>query len=693
MVRILPSAVVLALLGAHSAGAETNMNLLRQAKVFAICQPGNTEDDVRALRDMGVDVVVRGVHGVWAQSPEQGQQGQESKAALMALSHDLGLCFMTMITSAAIYEKDVPAGKYDAWVTRDALNRTIPVGNWHQGCLNNPEYREYVKSIARAVIDGGADGIHYDESYGKYFWMKPLPCFCDHCCAQFREYLRTKHSAAVLKARFGIEDIGGLNYREYLAARGLGEHPWDSPLHDEWWLFQLDTTTRYEKEIVEDSKAYAASKYGRELVTNANQYHIETLCPVIAAESAIYDNVNIGTGWQIEYRSESPAGSRLRLPPDISFVPMYRMAHAVTPDKPVSMFLDIQEPPAHFSALPADQQGRLLEWLCAEAYAAHCYQALHYRFSLWEGPREELRRIGRFFAEHHDRYYAHTEPEARIGVLYSFASYTWDMYPMYWTGKGRAHCREYYGICQALIDANLQFDTVFLGDGRLFPEEQPTRLRDFDILIAPSAYALTDRNLAALADYVGTGGKLVRSGPLGVVDEENRPRSTLPPELGSGHPGVYGLRGDYEAYLGTKEPGALADLAELLVGKLGEIPTVASRDLAANLQLHVRRSPTRDALLIDVINRDFQPGRGFRPTGETDMLLTLPGDYGMRGKTVRALTPDRGVPEGQVDWVPVTFSVRQPIRPGMPGPMTIGRRATVKLRLPKVDVYTLVVIE
>ena len=694
MIRLAPSAVLALLLAAApSARADTNMNILRHAKVYAICQPGNSEEDVRALRDMGVDVVVRGVHGVWNQSPEQGRLGQQSRAPLMALSHDLGLCFLTMITSAAIYPSDVPPGKYEAYVARDALNRMIPVGNWHQGCLNNPEYRAYVKSIARAVIDGGADGIHFDESYGKYYWMKPLPGFCDHCGAQFREYLRAKYPPAALKDRFGIADIGGFNYRDYLKTRGLSEKPWDSPLHNDWWLFQLEATARYEKEIVEDAKAYARTKYGRDLVTNANQYHLETLCPVIAAESAIYDQVNIGTGWQIDCRSEAPGGSRLCLPPDLSYVPMYRMAHALTPDKPVSMFLDIQQPPDFFSALPPDQQGRLLEWLCAEAYASHCFQALHYRFSQWEGPRADLKRCGRFFAEHYDPYYANTQPEGRIGVLFALASYTWDMVPMYWTGKGPAHCREYYGVCQALVDANLQFDTVVLGEGRLFPDEQPKRLRDFDVLIAPSAYGLTDANLAALADYVGSGGKLIRSGPLGIVDGENRVRDNVPPELKSGNLGIYDLRADYEAYLGTKDPGPRVDLSELLVGKVGEIPTVASRDLGANLQLQVRRSPTRDALLIDVINRDYAPGRGFRPAGPTDILLTLPADYGLKGKIVRALTPDPGVPEGQLTCVPLTFSLRTPMRPGIAGPMTIGRRATVKIHLPKVDVYTLVVIE
>ena len=694
MTRMLPATLLpLAVLGAEPAQAKPNLEILRDAKVFAICQPGNTEEDVRALREMGVEVVVRGVHGAWHQSPDGARAGQASKLPLMELSHQLDLCFATMISSAAIYPEDVPPGKYEAWVTRDARNRMLPVGNWHQGCLNNPEYREYVKSMARAVIDGGADGIHYDESYAKYYWMKPLPGFCDHCCAQFREYLRSKYDVAALQERFGIDDLERFEYRDYLSAKGLADAPWRSPLHDDWWLLQLDATIRYEKEIVEDSKAYAREKCGRDLVTNANQYDIATLCAAVAGESAVYDHVNVGTGWSIQGRAEGRLESRQLLPRDHSFVPMYRMAHAMTPDKKVCMFLDIQQAPGFFSALPPEQQDRLLEWLCAEAYASNCYHALHYRFSQWEAPREALKRCGRFFAENHDRYYAGTRPEARIGVVFSYASYVWDMYPTQWTGQGPAHCREYYGVCQALLDANLQFDTVFLGDGRLFPDEQPKGLNDFDILIVPSAVALTDRNLSALADYVMAGGHLVRSGPFGAVDEQKRPRATLPPGLMPGHGGVHELRADYEAYLVTKEPEARLDLVRLLVGELGHEPTVNSRDLATNLQLQVRRSPTRKALLIDVLNRDFQPGRGFRPTGETAFLLTLPPDFGVRGKTIRALSPDAEGPHGELTFSPVSFARRTPVREGVPGPMSISGRHTITIQLPRIDVYALVVIE
>jgi len=496
-----------------------------------------------------------------------------------------------------------------------------------------------------------------------------------------------------LRERFGVEDIGSFQYRDYLTAKGLTDKPWESPLHDDWWLFQLDATLRYEREIVEDSKAYARDRYGRDLVTNANQYDISTLCAVLAGESRVYDHVNIGTGFGIEARADGPVHHRTIVPPDVSFVPMYRMAHAATPGKKVCMFLDIQQAPEFFSALPAEQQDRLIEWLCAEAYASGCYHALHYRFSLWEAPREALRRCGRFFADSHDRYYANTHAEARIGVLFSNASYIWDMYPTRWTLQGPAHCREYYGLCQALLDANLQFDTVFLGDGRVFPDEAPSGLNDYDILIAPSTYALTDANLNAFARYLTAGGTLVRSGPFGTMDGARQLRGTLPMGLAVGNPRVYALRADFEAYLATKDPETRIALAELLVGQLGHEPATASRDLGVNLQVQLRRSTDRRALFLDVINRDFEPGRGFRAAGETAIDLTLPSDFGLRGKTVRALSPDADGPQGQLAWTPVTIARRTPLREGMPGPMSIGGRHTIRIMLPKTDVYTLVVIE
>ncbi|HJN18823.1 MAG TPA: hypothetical protein QGH10_25185, partial [Armatimonadota bacterium] len=418
-----------------------------------------------------------------------------------------------------------------------------------------------------------------------------------------------------------------------------------------------------------------------------------TLSAAVAMESAIYDHVNIGTGWQLAFRSADTSRSHLRLPPDYSYLPMYRMARAMTPDKPISMFLDIQKPPEFFAALPADQQGRALEWLAAEAYASQCYYAFHHRFSAFEGPRDEMARVASFFSDHHDRYYTGTRPEARVGVIYSYASCVWDMYPLKWSRPGPAHSMEYYGVCQALLDANMQFDTVFMGDGGVYADEQPEALDDFDAVIVPSAYALTDRNLSALAEYVANGGNLVVSGPIGTADEENQPRGVLPPELASGHPGIHRLRGDYEEYLASQNPMPLVDLADLLVTRMNVEPTVSLRDLDANLQLTVRGHDEGDRLLIDVINRDFKLGKGFTPSGETKLLLTLPADYGLKDKSIRAISPDSDTSEGELTWAPTRISRRQPVIEGMPGPMTIGSRMAVRINLPPVDVYTLVVIE
>jgi len=96
--------LLLPLLAALPAKAQErpSLEVLQDAKGFAICQPGQTEEDVRELREMGVDVVVRGVHGAWHQSPDAARAGQESKLPLMDLARELGICFVTMITSSAI---------------------------------------------------------------------------------------------------------------------------------------------------------------------------------------------------------------------------------------------------------------------------------------------------------------------------------------------------------------------------------------------------------------------------------------------------------------------------------------------------------------------------------------------------------------------------------------------------------------
>lgn len=660
-------ALLVACLSMASHGAS-----LAEAKVFGMCQQPQTAADIEALARMGVDVVVRGISCAWYADPAQARARMEGVAELARLARQHGIIFCTMITSSAIVSDIVPPGKLEEWASRDAAGRIIPTASWHQGCLNNPEYRAFVRDIGRAVIDGGADGIHYDESYSRWFWMRPIPCFCDACCAELRSWLKQRYDAATLRQRWGIDDLASFNYRSYLAEHGWADQPWRSPLHDEWWLMQLHSTLRWEKWIVDDNKAYARERYGRELVTNANQYMLPNLSAVLTGESRIYDFVNIGTGLSLEYRDGS-AGRSLRISPtEGSFIPLYRMGRAHAPDKPVVVFLDIQEHPQHLAALPPRQEGLYMQWLFAEAHLSGCFFAAHHRFSFYEAPLEPQAAAGQFF-KRHAAWYKGSRPVADIAVLFSFPSQIWDMYADHWA-RGPdlpSHSRQYYGACQALLRANLQFDTVFIGDGDIFPGTlEAADLRPYEVVIAPGVYAANEAELKALGEYVAGGGRLVITGPFAERDGMHRPREGRAVDVFANKPGVVVLPDNLEPAIGPGHADREARLIHAIVERLGHQPRVLLASPEAKLQVHLRRPARGNELLVDLINTDFDWRRGFRPAPATHLWLRLGRNFHPRSARLFTISQPQG------DQIPV----RQE------GEVTV-------LDLPGVESYALVVLE
>jgi hypothetical protein len=642
---------------------------LEKARIFGMCQEPRTPEDIEHLAALGCDVIVRGISCAWHANPDQARARMASKADLLKLSREKGIIFCTMITSSALYPEIVPPGKLEQWASRDAHGDLIPTASWHQGCLNNPEFRQFIRDIGRAVIDAGADGIHYDESYSRWFWMRPIPCFCDYCCAELRQWLETHFSPTDLKAKWGIENLQAFDYRRYLADHNLADDPWRSPLHDQWWLMQLHSTYRWEKWIVEDNKAYARERYGRELVTNANQFQLTDLSAILTMESQVYDFVNIGAGLGLSYRDADRRGHMAISPSEVSFLPTYRMSRAHAPDKPIALFLDIQEKPPQLEALPSRQEELYMHWLFAEAHLAGCHFAAHHRFSNYEGPIEAQIAAARFLKNHADWYRA-SRPLAEVAVLFSYPSQIWDMYADHWSTQREfpSHSHQYYGVCQALLRANIQWDTVFVGDGEIFPHALTVEdLKPFPIVIAPGVYCANDQELQALAAYVATGGKLLITGPFALFDGHHEKRTApLPQPLQK----CLRLQQDFEPAINPCNVELDAALVRTLIDDLGLHPQVLLANPDARLQVHLRRPASADILLVDLINTDFEWRRGFRPSPPATLFLKTSHITGFTRGTLYTFDAPQG----------------RPVRLRRNGPL-------LSVELPEVGAYALVCLE
>ncbi|MBC7327408.1 hypothetical protein H5T87_04755 [bacterium] len=601
---------------------------LKNSLVFAISQGTATLKDVEELERMGVDFVVRGISCGWYANPKD--MFERSKAVEKALeeAYKRNILWSAMITSSAIIPDILPERDVSLYADRDAFGNVIKPASWWQGCLNNPRFANFVKDIARAAIDAKIWGIHYDESYGHWFWSYPMPCFCDYCIKGFAEWLQ-KEKPPILD-KLGIRNLKGFNYREFLAERKIQDRPWESPLAEEYWRFLLYSTLEKEREIVEDSKRYCRTKWGKELIANANQYDMVNLSAVVLGESSIYDFINIG--WGLPF-----------LPHQSSYIPSYLASKACGYDKPVVMFLDIQEEPPAFSALPLESKGQLFRWLAGEAYASGCFYALHHRFSLWAGPVEELSKIGQFIKAN-PHLFRDTRPLADVYLLYSFASNIYDMFPKYWGRKGAPDHSKYYNILgNMLLDCGVQFAGLFFGEGRTFPDDVATcekgafrklSPKDFPFIIVPSAYALSERNIKMLIDYAQAGGKLILLGDCGSRDEAYRERKGEIWDKISKRKNVIWLKA-----CPWEKPALLLEMVLDSLKKLGWSPQII--EWSPQPITHKILRVGKGKIIIHILNKQFEEGKGFKTVQNLKISLKLPSGF-KSSPEVFCYSPDWG---------------------------------------------------
>ena len=67
-------------------------------------------------------------------------------------------------------------------------------------CLRNPHWQAVMKAWVKRGIERGVDGY-----IANYFYKHN--CHCEHCRAEFRAYLKERHSADELKAKFAIASL------------------------------------------------------------------------------------------------------------------------------------------------------------------------------------------------------------------------------------------------------------------------------------------------------------------------------------------------------------------------------------------------------------------------------------------------------------------------------------------------------
>jgi hypothetical protein len=369
----------------------------------------------------------------------------------------------------------------------------------------------------------------------------------------------------------------------------------------------------------------------------------------------------------IRLRKDGRFVTELRAPPSYSFIPIYRVAQSVTPDKPVTLFIDGPDGTSTMQALSEQEQGDIVRWMFAEAYATGARFHVPYPSLDYYAPLDACESNVAFIQNSRDLFEP-AEPLAELGVLFSFASEIWDT----WVQADSAqpiHNRQYYGLAQALTDASVQYQVVFAPDGNVIADQLTLDdLLAHDTLIVPWAYSLNDLHIELLEDYAQTGRRLIVACDVGTLDEERNPRpaDTAARLESAGATVLAGL--DFEAYLASPGDDRAAAIREWATSLFPErLVTVSSDRVTALLS----RSST--TVYCHLVNKD-RDETGFSPQAGLTVQIVPPSNLDPQGSQAVFLSPD--LPEGTS--IPLPLNLQD------------GR---IQVTIPEFEVYGVVVIE
>ena len=98
-------------------------------------------------------------------------------------------------------------------------------------CTNAPGYRHYLMYQVRRVMEAGTDWLMIDSAIPTIASLNARygGCFCQHCMAGFREYLKS-HLGAADRISWAIDDLESFNYRDFLLAHGFTDERYRSEI-------------------------------------------------------------------------------------------------------------------------------------------------------------------------------------------------------------------------------------------------------------------------------------------------------------------------------------------------------------------------------------------------------------------------------------------------------------------------------
>jgi hypothetical protein len=345
----------------------------------------------------------------WGQWDTSGLKASDYAFAYPRSCQAAGVTFVGGLTASVMFVDEMSTAAFDDEVGRDASDNPVPhpeiVAGAYRGALASPGFRQMLIAIAELQIDGGVDGLFFDEVNSSYIGANYSgnEGFDDHDVADFGRFLcRTQGASASTLAGLQITAADGydctsadpgaaFDYRGYLARLGVAAAPLGSanPLAALWGtttqnrpdpslgtFVQVYPSLVYWQSIVATVRNYARAKYGKEILVTANG-----IFPFVDFQSVgLYDYNPDGPGPKgFDYAPLTGTAPNVHYDGTQSFMPAFaslkassdRIVGAVG-GQPVPLLLFLDWPTDsinRYYSMPTAERQDYIRVVLAEAYA------------------------------------------------------------------------------------------------------------------------------------------------------------------------------------------------------------------------------------------------------------------------------------------------------------------------------------
>ena len=234
--------------------------LIQHSDVVAMCDVDNSD----ILRKYHIDIVAWGNHLPWPNA-----KGVQNRQNIIKNARTAGVRYHSVDIALIQEGKRYLAKSLGRWQLPDIkllnerdkhliekhsvldINRHLTCISWHKppiACIHDVGYRKWLLNRIDWLMKTNPDMLHFDEplmgAACAIFSHNP-GCFCDNCCKNFRQYLKTRPD--VVWKKYGIESLNTFNYRSFIKLKGV--MPKKAPLWDEFVRFQILSAAKLVKAL------------------------------------------------------------------------------------------------------------------------------------------------------------------------------------------------------------------------------------------------------------------------------------------------------------------------------------------------------------------------------------------------------------------------------------------------------------